>query len=63
LLVKEVRADFARAAAQRRLKGMMLFSWNSEPWAKQPDADSVYRCGALSSSGREAIKPMQFGPN
>ena len=59
LLIKEITADFAQAAAQRRLVGIDLFSWNSDPWAKQPDADSVYRCGALTSAGREAIKPIK----
>jgi hypothetical protein len=62
LLVKEVHADFEKAAAQRRLIGIDLFSWNSDPWSKQPDADSVYRCGKLTPSGREAIKPIKLGP-
>jgi hypothetical protein len=61
LLIKEVHADFAKAAAQRRLIGIDLFSWNSEPWSKKTDADSVYRCDALTSAGREAIKPIKLG--
>jgi hypothetical protein len=39
-------------------EGDTLFAWNSDPWAKQPDADSVYRCGALTPSGRLAIAPL-----
>jgi hypothetical protein len=57
LLIGELRGDFAAAAAHHRLAGIDYFAWNSDPWAKQTDADSVYRCGALTESGREAIAP------
>ena len=57
-LVKQMRADFAKAAAQGRLFGAMLFTWDSDPWSKTVDKDSVYRCGGLTEAGREAIKPM-----
>ncbi len=57
LLVEELRNDFAAAAAQHRLAGIDYFSWNSDPWSKQIDPDSVYRCGALTESGRAAIAP------
>ena len=56
MLIEELRRDFAAAAAAHRLIGIDYFSWNSDPWAKQTDADSVYRCGALTESGREAVK-------
>jgi len=57
-LVKQMRADFAKAAAQGRLVGAMLFTWDSDPWSKSVDKDSVYRCGALTESGREALNPL-----
>jgi hypothetical protein len=57
LLVEELRTDFAAAAAEHRLAGIDYFAWNSDPWAKQIDSDSVYRCGALTESGRQAIAP------
>jgi hypothetical protein len=57
LLVEELRSDFAAAAAEHRLAGIDYFAWDSDPWAKQTDPDSVYRCGALTESGREAIAP------
>jgi hypothetical protein len=57
LLVEELRNDFAGAAAKHRLAGIDYFSWDSDPWAKQTDPDSVYRCGALTESGRAAIAP------
>jgi len=57
LLVEELRSDLAAAAAEHRLAGIDYFAWNSDPWAKQVDADSVYRCGALTESGRQAIAP------
>ncbi len=57
LLIEELRSDFAAAAAEHRLAGIDYFAWNSDPWAKQTDSDSVYRCGALTESGRHAIAP------
>jgi len=57
LLIEEVRSDFAAAAAEHRLAGIDYFSWDSDPWSKTIDADSVYRCGALTESGRAAIAP------
>lgn len=57
LLVEELRRDFAAVAAEHRLAGIDYFSWNSDPWSKQIDPDSVYRCGALTESGRQAIAP------
>ncbi len=57
LLVEELRGDFTVTAAEHRLAGIDYFSWNSDPWSKQTDPDSVYRCGALTESGRQAIAP------
>ena len=37
--------------------GIDYFSWDSDPWSKQIDSDSVYRCGFLTESGRLAILP------
>jgi hypothetical protein len=55
LLIEEMRSDFAAAAAEHRLTGIDYYSWDSDPWAKQTDPDSVYRCGALTESGRQAV--------
>lgn len=55
LLIKELRSDFAAAAEQHRLAGIDYFSWDSDPWSKKIDADSVFRCGSLTESGRQAI--------
>jgi hypothetical protein len=57
-LVRQMRANFAKAAAQGRLAGALLFTWDSDPWSKVVDKDSVYRCGKLTESGREAIAPL-----
>jgi hypothetical protein len=57
LLVEELRGDFAAAAAEHRLVGIDYFSWDSDPWSKTTDPDSVYHCGALTESGREAVAP------
>ena len=52
-----MRTNFAKAGEQSRLIGAMLFAWDSDPWSKKVDPDSVYRCGQLTQSGREAIAP------
>lgn len=57
LLVEELRSDFAAAAAEHRLAGIDYFAWDSDPWSKKIDPDSVYRCGSLTESGRQAIAP------
>jgi hypothetical protein len=58
LLVQELRADFARAAGQRRLAAITWFSWNSDPWSKRVVPDSVYRCGGLTEAGKLAVAPL-----
>jgi hypothetical protein len=57
MLVEELRGDFAAAAADHRLTGIDYFSWDSDPWSKTIDADSVFRCGALTESGKQAVAP------
>jgi hypothetical protein len=56
-LVREARAEFARAAAEGRLVGITYFAWTAEPWAREPSPLSIYRCGGLTESGRLAIAP------
>jgi hypothetical protein len=62
LLVQETRVNFAKADAEHRLAGIVYFAWNSDPWSKQPDADSIYRCGGLNASGGLAIAPLPDVP-
>jgi hypothetical protein len=57
-----MRVNFAKAAAEHRLAAIDYFAWNSDPWSKQPDADSVYRCGVLTESGKLAIAPLTDVP-
>ena len=56
-VVSDIMGDFRELAKQGRVAGAIYFAWNSDPWAKQPNADSVYRCGALTESGRLALVP------
>ena len=58
LLVQEMRVNFAKAATEQRLASIVYFAWNSDPWSKQPDADSIYRCGGLNESGHLAVAPL-----
>jgi hypothetical protein len=53
-----MRVNFAKAAAQRRLGPIDYFAWNSDPWSKQPDPDSIYRCSGVTESGKVAIAPL-----
>lgn len=62
LLVQELRADLAKAAAEHRLAGIDYYSWNSDPWSKGPDPDSVYRCDGLTEAGRLAVAPLEPVP-
>lgn len=55
LLLEEVRHDLDQFAAEHRLVGIDYFSWDSDPWSKTVDADSVYRCGVLTESGRVGV--------
>jgi hypothetical protein len=52
-----MRVNFETVAAQGRLIGAMYFSWDSDPWSKTVDPDSVYRCGELTESGKLALRP------
>ena len=45
LLVQEMRVHFAQGAAQKPLQGIIYFAWDSDPWSKKVDPDSVYRWG------------------
>jgi hypothetical protein len=57
LLVEQMRLNFAKAAAEHRLAGITYFAWSPDPWSKA-DANSIYRCGGLTESGRLAIAPL-----
>jgi hypothetical protein len=57
LLIEEVRHDFDQFTAEHRLVGIDYFSWDSDPWSKTIDADSVYRCGMLTESAGQAVAP------
>ena len=59
LLIEEVRRDFDAVAAEHRLVGIDYFSWDSDPWSKQVDSSSLYRCGALTDSARQAVAPYR----
>ena len=57
-VVQEIMNDFRDVAQQGRLAGVLYFSWDADPWSKQVSANSVYRCGALTKSGHEALQPL-----
>ncbi|RXH53952.1 hypothetical protein [Granulicella sibirica] len=52
LLVEEMMGDFRQLAQEKRVTGLLYYSWiGDRPY-------DVYRCGALTESGRLAIAPM-----
>src|SRR5580704_1281534 len=55
-LVKEIMGDFRALEKQGRLVGLIYFAWNTDPWAKQVDPLSIYRCGSVTESGKLAIE-------
>jgi hypothetical protein len=56
-LVKEIMGDFRALEKQGRLVGLIYFAWNTDPWAKQVDPLSIYRCGTVTESGKLALSP------
>ncbi|WP_419789106.1 hypothetical protein HDF18_05140 [Mucilaginibacter sp. X5P1] len=42
---------------QGRLVGLLYFSWNSDPLSKNVSFGSIFRCGALTESGKSALDP------
>jgi hypothetical protein len=57
LLIEEVRRDFDAVAAEHRLMGIDYFSWDSDPWSKEVDPSSIYRCNVLTEAARQAVAP------
>lgn len=51
-LVKEMMGDFRQLVQEKRITGLLFYSWIGD----QPF--DVYSCGALTESGRFAIAPM-----
>lgn len=54
-LVREMMGNFRPYVQQGRLTGLIYYAWNTDPWQKKTDALTVYRCGALTESGRLAL--------
>lgn len=52
LLVKEMMGDFGQLIREKRLTGLIYYSWIGDP------PYDVYRCGALTETGRAAIEPI-----
>jgi hypothetical protein len=52
VLVREMMADFAQLLREKRLTALIYYSWIGDP------PFDVYRCGALSETGRAAIVPI-----
>ena len=58
MVVRQMRQIFHHYEQEGRLRGLLYFAWTSDAWAKREDKNSVFRCGALTESGRLAIAPL-----
>ncbi|SDS82700.1 hypothetical protein SAMN05216490_1894 [Mucilaginibacter mallensis] len=58
LLVKEMMNNYRPYVQQGRLVGLLYFSWNSDPLSKNVSFGSIFRCGALTESGKSALDPV-----
>jgi hypothetical protein len=52
LLVQEMMGDFRQLAQEKRITALLYYSWIGD------QSFDVYRCGALTESGRSAIAPI-----
>jgi hypothetical protein len=57
-LVQDVMDAYRPLVQQGKVTGVLYFAWDSEPSEKQPSPWSVYRCGQLTKSGKEAMEPL-----
>jgi hypothetical protein len=56
-VVQDMRTSFVHFAARGQLAALMYFDWTADkPGMK--DTFSVFRCGALTDSGKLALSPM-----
>jgi len=55
MVLRQVIDAFERYASEGRLAGMFYFAWNTDAYAKTPDPFSVFRCGALTESGKLVV--------
>jgi hypothetical protein len=57
-IFSELRNDFSQLAHQGRLKGILLYTWQSDFRSGENDPYGAFICGAVTKSGRLAIAPM-----
>jgi hypothetical protein len=56
-LIRETMDEFRDLANQGRVADALYFAWNTDPWAKQVDPLTIFRCGALTAGGKLALTP------
>ena len=56
-IAQETMGTFRDMAKSGRVAATIYFSWDSDPWAKQVSASSVYRCGAETETAKIALQP------
>jgi hypothetical protein len=57
-LVQSVMDDYEELVKQGKVTGELYFSWDTDPSSKEPRMRTIYRCGQLLKSGREALEPL-----
>jgi hypothetical protein len=57
-IVREMMDDFIELAQQRKVVAILYYDWTGDPWAKNIDPNSIFRCGALTNAGKLTLSPM-----
>jgi hypothetical protein len=57
IVIKDMMNNFRELANSSRVVAAIYFSWNTDPWAKQLDPLTVFRCSALTKGGVLALSP------
>ena len=55
LLVREIMNDYRPYVRDGRLAGLLTYAWNDVPGAKSLSPLTLFRCGALTTSGQVSI--------
>jgi hypothetical protein len=57
-MFSELRNDFSQLAQKRRLKGVLLYTWQGDFRSGENNPYGAFICGAVTKSGRLAVAPM-----
>jgi hypothetical protein len=61
-LIAHVMDDFRALARRGRVRAVLVYAWNNDPWSdkSKPDPSTIFRCGQLSNAGKIALGTHQI---